>query len=59
MGRNIPSFRKLIEIDLLNLLRFKKGLTTKNDKEAFDSIFENTILYMSRVFIGEIANGTT
>ncbi len=45
MGRSIPSFRQLIEIEQLNWSRFKKGLPTKNDKVAFDTIFENAKLY--------------
>lgn len=47
MGRSIPSFRHLIEIERLNWSGFKKGLPTKNDREAFDAIFENAILYTS------------
>lgn len=45
MGRSIPSFRQLIEIERLNWCEFKKALPTKNDKEAFDIIFENAKLY--------------
>ena len=45
MGRSIPSFRHLIEIERLNWCKFKKGLPTKNDKVAFDAIFENAKLY--------------
>jgi hypothetical protein len=45
MGLSIPSFRQLIEIERLNWSEFKKGLPTKNDKEAFNIIFENAILY--------------
>ncbi len=45
MGRSIPSFRQLIEIERLNWSEFKKVLPTKKDKEAFDSIFENARLY--------------
>ena len=45
MGRSIPSFRHLIEIERLNWYEFKKGLSTKNDKEAFNTIFENAKLY--------------
>ena len=45
MGRSIPSFRHLIEIERLNWSEFKKGLSTKNDKEAFNTIFENAKLY--------------
>ena len=45
MGRSITSFRQLFEIDRLNWSDFKKGLPTKNDKVAFDTIFENVTLY--------------
>lgn len=45
MGRSIPSFRQLIEIERLNWSEFKKELPSKNDKQAFDVIFENTKLY--------------
>jgi hypothetical protein len=45
VGRSIPSFRYLIEIERLNWSEFKKELPTKNDKEAFDTIFGNAILY--------------
>jgi hypothetical protein len=45
VGRSIPSFRQLIEIERLNWSGFKKVLPTKNDKEAFNIIFENTTLY--------------
>jgi hypothetical protein len=50
VGRSIPSFRQLIEIERLNWSEFKKELTSKKDKEdkkAFDIIFENAILYCS------------
>jgi len=45
MGRSIPSFRQLIEIEQLNWSGFKKELPPKNDKEAFNTIFENAKLY--------------
>jgi hypothetical protein len=45
MGRSIPSFRHLIEIERLNWSEFKKELSTKNEKEGFDTIFENAKLY--------------
>jgi hypothetical protein len=45
MGRSIPSFRYLIEIERLNWSEFKKELPSKNDKEAFDIIIENAKLY--------------
>jgi hypothetical protein len=44
MGRSIPSFRQLIEIERLNWSEFKKELPTKNDKEALNIIFENATL---------------
>ena len=45
MGRSIPSFRQLIEIERSNCSEFKKRLLTKKEKEAFDIIFENARLY--------------
>ena len=45
MGRSIPSFRQLIEIERSNWSEFKKELPSKNDKEAFDTLFENAKLY--------------
>ncbi|WP_458718823.1 hypothetical protein [Candidatus Nitrosocosmicus sp. R] len=45
MGRSIPSFRHLIEIERLNWSEFKKELPSKNEKEAFNTIFENAKLY--------------
>ena len=45
MGRSIPSFRHLIEIERANWSEFKKGLLKKNEKGAFDIIFENATLY--------------
>src|ERR1044072_7990439 len=45
MGRSIPSFRHLIEIERSNWSEFKKKLPTKDDKQAFDMIFENAKLY--------------
>ena len=45
MGRSIPSFRHLIEIERSNWSDFKKELSTKKEKVAFDIIFENARLY--------------
>lgn len=45
MGRSIPSFRQLIEIERLNWSEFKKELPSKVDKELFDTIFENATQY--------------
>ena len=47
MGRSIPSFRQLIDIERLNWSEFKKELPSKRDKQAFDLVFENAILYSS------------
>ncbi len=47
MGRTIPSFRQLIEIEKLDWSDFKKSLPTKKDRKAFDEIFENAKLYTS------------
>ncbi|WP_458718740.1 hypothetical protein [Candidatus Nitrosocosmicus sp. R] len=45
MGRSIPSFRHLIELERLNWSEFRKGLPSKDEKETFNSIFENAKLY--------------
>jgi hypothetical protein len=45
MGRSIPSFRQLIEIERSNWSEFKKERSSKKEKEAFNVIFENAILY--------------
>ena len=47
MGRTIPSFRQLLEIEKLDWTDFKKRLPSKKDKQAFDGIFENAKLYTS------------
>src|SRR5215210_7768696 len=47
MGRTIPSFRQLLEIEKLSWSCFKKELPTKMDKKAFDKLFENAELYAS------------
>ena len=47
MGRSIPSFRPLIDIERQNWSEFKKELPSKRDKQAFDLIFENAILSTS------------
>jgi hypothetical protein len=47
MGRSIPSFRQLIDIERLNWSEFRKKLSSKSDKKAFDLIFENAKLYTS------------
>ena len=47
MGRTIPSFRQLLEIERLDWSDFKKTLPTKKDKQTFDAVFENAKLYTS------------
>ncbi len=47
MGRTIPSFRQLLEIEKLSWSCFKKELTAKIDEKAFDRLFENAELYAS------------
>jgi hypothetical protein len=54
MGQTIPSFRQLLEIEKLNWSTFKKQLSTKKDKQAFDEIFENAKLYTS--YLGNASN---
>jgi hypothetical protein len=47
MGRTIPSFRQLLEIERIEWSSFKKALPTKKEKQAFDEICENAKLYTS------------
>src|SRR5215208_1295191 len=47
MGRTIPPFRQLLEIERLDWSSFKKALPTKKEKQALDEIFENAKLYTS------------
>jgi hypothetical protein len=54
MGRTIPSFRQLLEIEKLDWSTFKKQLSPKKDKQAFDKVFENTCLYTS--YLGNASN---
>ena len=54
MGRSIPSFRQLLEIEKLNWSSFKKSLSTKKDKQEFDKMFDNVRLYIS--YMGNASN---
>jgi hypothetical protein len=54
MGRSIPSFRQLLEIEKLKMNSFKKILPTKKDKQEFDEIFDNVRLYTS--YLGNASN---
>lgn len=45
MGRSIPSFRQLIEIERLDWSYFKNKLSKKEYKQSFDLIFYNAKLY--------------
>jgi hypothetical protein len=54
MGRTIPSFIQLVEIEKLDWSTFKKQLPTKKDKQAFDMIFENARLYTA--YLGNAVN---
>ena len=54
MGKTIPSFRQLFEIEKLNWSTFQKLLPSKKDKQAFDEIFENAKLYTS--YLGNASN---
>jgi hypothetical protein len=47
VGLTIPSFRQLLEIEKLDWSDFKKKLSTKKDKQAFDAVFESAKLYTS------------
>src|SRR3954464_721371 len=54
MGRSIPSFRQLLEIEKLKMNSFKKILPTKKDKQEFDDLFDNVRLYTS--YLGNASN---
>src|ERR671932_269133 len=54
MGRSIPSFRQLLEIEKLKMTAFKRMLPTKGDKQEFDEIFDNVALYTS--YLGNASN---
>jgi hypothetical protein len=54
MGRSIPSFRQLLEIEKLNWSLFKRQLPTKKDKEEFDKVFDSVRLYTS--YLGNASN---
>jgi hypothetical protein len=54
MGRTIPSFRQLLEIEKLEWSTFKKQMPSKKDKQVFDELFENVILYTS--YLGNASN---
>ncbi len=54
MGRAIPSFRQLLEIEKLDLSTLKKQLPTKLDKQAFDEVFEIAKLNIS--YLGNAVN---
>jgi hypothetical protein len=54
MGRTIPTFRQLLEIEKLEWSTFKKQLPSKNYKQAFEMVFENACLYTS--YLGNASN---
>jgi len=54
MGRSIPSFRQLLEIERIKLSTFKRLLPTKKDKQEFDKVFDNVALYTS--YLGNASN---
>jgi hypothetical protein len=54
MGRSIPSFRQLLEIEKLKMTSFKRRLPTKKDKQEFDEVFDNVRLYTS--YLGNASN---
>ncbi|HEX5519849.1 MAG TPA: hypothetical protein VFX18_05365 [Candidatus Nitrosocosmicus sp.] len=54
MGRSIPSFRQLLEIEKLNWSSFKRQLPTKKDKQEFDKVFDSVRLYTS--YLGNTSN---
>ena len=49
MGRSIPSFRQLLEIEKLKRSSFKRLLPTKRDKMEFDKVFDNVKLYTTHL----------
>jgi len=54
MGRSIPSFRQILEIERIKLSTFKRLLPTKKDKQEFDKVFDNVALYTS--YLGNASN---
>ncbi|MGN6613874.1 MAG: hypothetical protein ACTHKC_02415 [Candidatus Nitrosocosmicus sp.] len=54
MGRSIPSFRQLLEIEKLNWSSFKKLLPSKKDRQEFDKVFDSVRLYTS--YLGNASN---
>src|SRR5438309_7955374 len=54
MGRSIPSFRQLLEMEKLKLSSFKRLFPTKRDKQEFDKLFYNVKLYTS--YLGNASN---
>ena len=54
MGRLIPSFRQILEIERIKLSTFKRLLPTKKDKQEFDKVFDNVALYTS--YLGNASN---
>jgi|tagenome__1003787_1003787.scaffolds.fasta_scaffold20484138_1 hypothetical protein len=54
MGRSIPSFRQLLEIEKLNWSCFKKLLPSKKDKQELDKVFDSVRLYTS--YLGNASN---
>lgn len=49
MGRSIPSFRQLIEIEKFVWSEYKKELETKKEKKPFDTLFDNTELNTTKL----------
>ena len=54
MGRSIPSFRQILQIEKLNWSSFKKLLPSKKDKQEFDKVFDNVTLYAA--YLGNASN---
>ncbi|MGN6350434.1 MAG: hypothetical protein ACTHL3_03105, partial [Candidatus Nitrosocosmicus sp.] len=54
MGRSIPSFRQILQIEKLNWSLFKKLLPSKKDKQEFDKVFDSVRLYTS--YLGNASN---
>jgi hypothetical protein len=54
MGRSIPSFRQLLEIEKLKWSSFKILLPTIRDKQEIEKMFDNVKLYTS--YLGNAPN---
>jgi hypothetical protein len=49
MGRTVPTFTNLIDLELSSWTKFRRGLR-KEDQEAFDEIFRAAKLHLAENF---------